>query len=146
MATIDISADIEIHASPADIAGVMFDPEREPEWVKAVSGVELLDPALERGARVKRTGSFMGQPLEWTTEVEAVHFPHVLTLRVVDGPFTGTLRYDIQRSATGSRVRIRGQGDITRPVLAPAALVAAPLRAAMAADLDRLKQLVETTG
>src|SRR5690606_19474359 len=101
------------------------------------------DPALERGARVKRVGAFMGQPLEWITEVETVHFPHVLALRVVNGPFTGTLRYDIQRSNGGSRVRIRAAGDITRPVLAPAALIAEPLRAALAADLDRLRQLIE---
>jgi hypothetical protein len=143
MSSIDISAEIDINAAPADIAGVMFDPEREPEWVKAVTGVELIDPALEPGARVKRLGSFMGQPLEWTTAVETIHFPHVLTLRVIDGPFTGTLRYDIQRAGTGSRVRIRGVGDITFPVLAPAALVNAPMRAALAADLERLRQLVE---
>jgi hypothetical protein len=141
--SIDISAEIDIQAAPADIAGVMFDPSREPEWVKAVTGVELIDPALEPGARVKRTGSFMGQAFEWTTEVETVHFPHVLALRVLEGPFTGTLRYDIQRSGTGSRVRIRGVGEITRPVFAPAALVSAPMRAALAADLERLRQLVE---
>ena len=52
MSTIDVSAEIDITASPADIAGVMFDPNREPEWMKAVAGVELIDPALERGARV----------------------------------------------------------------------------------------------
>ncbi len=143
MSTIDISAEIDIAAAPADIAGVMFDPEREPEWVKAVIRVELIDPALERGARVRHTGSFLGQSLEWTTEVDAVHFPHVLTLRIIDGPFTGTLRYDIQRAGDGSRVRIKGMGDLTRPVLAPAALVKPPLQAALAADLERLRQLVE---
>lgn len=146
MSTIDISAEIEIAAAPADIAGVMFDPEREPEWIKAVAVVELIDPALEPGARVKRTGAFLGQPLAWTTEVETVHFPHVLALRIVDGPFTGTVRYDVQRSAGGSRVRIRSVGDVTRPVLAPAALLAAPMKAALAADLERLKAIVEDRG
>ena len=143
MATIDISAEVEIAASPADIAGVMFDPERDPDWVKAVAVVELMDPALEPGARVRRVGAFLGQQLEWTTQVEAVHFPHVLALRVIDGPFAGTVRYDIQRSAGGSRVRIRSVGDVTRPVLAPAALIAGPMKAAMSADLERLKGLVE---
>jgi hypothetical protein len=141
--TIDVSAEIEISASPADIAGVMFDPERDPDWVKAVTAVELVDPALERGARVKRVGAFLGQQLAWTTEVEAVHFPHVLALRIVDGPFAGTVRYDIQRSPAGSRVRIRSIGDVTRPVLAPAALISGPLKAAMTADLERLKRIVE---
>jgi hypothetical protein len=145
MSTIDISAEIEIAASPADIAGVMFDPEREPDWMKAVTTVELIDPALEPGARVRHVGAFLGQELAWTTQVETVHFPHVLALRITEGPFAGTVRYDIQRSPGGSKVRVRSVGDVTRPVLAPAALIAAPLKAALAADLERLKQLVEGT-
>jgi uncharacterized membrane protein len=143
MSTIDISAEIEIAASPADIAGVMFDPEREPDWMKAVTTVELIDPALEPGARVRHVGAFLGQELAWTTQVETVHFPHVLALRITEGPFAGTVRYDIQRSPGGSKVRVRSVGDVTRPVLAPAALISAPLKAALAADLERLKQLVE---
>jgi hypothetical protein len=143
MSTIDISAEIEIAASPADIAGVMFDPEREPDWMKAVTTVELIDPALEPGARVRHVGAFLGQELAWTTQVETVHFPHVLALRITEGPFAGTVRYDIQRSPGGSKVRVRSVGDVTRPVLAPAALISAPLKAALAADLERLKHLVE---
>jgi hypothetical protein len=143
VASIDLSAEIEIAAAPADVAGVMFDPAREPEWVKAVIGVELVDPALERGARVRRTGTFLGQSLEWMTQVETVHFPHVLTLKIVEGPFQGTVRYDIQRSGNGSRVRVRTVGDVTHPALAPAALLAAPMRAALGADLERLRTLVE---
>lgn len=143
MTTIDIAAEIEIGAAPADIAGVMFDPARDPEWIRAVTGVEIVDPALERGARVRRTGTFLGQTLAWTTEVEAVHFPHVLALRIVEGPFRGTVRFDIQRSGGGSRVRIRNVGDVAHPALAPAALIAAPMQAALTADLERLRELVE---
>jgi hypothetical protein len=142
MPTIDVSAEIDIDAPPADIAGVMFDPQREPEWISVVTGVELLDPALAPGARVRRTGSVLGRSLGWTTEVERVHFPHLLMLKVVDGPFRGTARFEVQRSGTGSRVRVRNVGEADElPV--PAAFVAGPLKAAMAADLARLKAIVE---
>ena len=143
MATIDVSAEIDIDAAPADIAGVMFDPQREPEWIGVVSGVELVDPELAPGARVRRTGSLLGRSLGWTTEVERVHFPHLLTLTVIDGPFRGSIRYDVQRSGTGSRVRVRNVGD-AEGLPVPAALIAGSLKAAMAADLARLKSLVET--
>ena len=143
MGTIDVSAEIDIAAAPAEIAGVMFDPQREPEWMKAVTGVELLDAALEPGARVRRTGSFLGYDFAWTTQVETVHFPHVLALRVVDGPFEGTVRYDIQRSGDGSRVRIRSMGAPTALGFLPSAALNAPVRTAMAADLERLKAIVE---
>lgn len=143
MANVEVAADIEIAASPADIAGVMFDAAREPEWVKTVTSVELVDPSLEPGARVRRTGSVLGKTFNWTTVVEAVHFPHVLVLRTDDGPFVGAVRFDIQRSGGGSRVRIRSAGDLKDMGFLPASLVAGPLQAALSSDLERLKAIVE---
>jgi uncharacterized membrane protein len=143
MASIDISVEIEISgAAPADVASVMFDPAREPQWIAAVTGVEVLDPALAPGARVVHRGKVMGRELSWTTQVESVHFPHVLTLQITDGPFAGSVQYHIQRSGDGSQVRVRNVGDPTLPFV-PAALVAGPMRTAMAADLERLKALVQ---
>ncbi len=144
MSTIDVAAEIEIAADPADIAAVMFDPARSADWMSAVTGVEVIDPALVRGARVRHRGRVLNQEFTWTTEVEAVHFPHVLSLRIVDGPLVGTTRFDIQRSAGGSRVRIRNVGD-PGPALSvvPVAMIPGPLKLAMAADLERLKVIVE---
>lgn len=144
MNSVDVAADIEIAADPADIAAVMFDPAREAEWVSAVTGVEVLDPALVPGARVRHHGRIMNRDLSWTTEVQTVHFPHVLALRVSDGPLVGTTRYEIQRSGSGSRVRVRHVGEPGALLSAvPAVMVTGPLRAAMASDLERLKALVE---
>jgi hypothetical protein len=144
MSSVDVSADIEIAADPADIAAVMFDPAREAEWMSAVTGVDVLDPALVKGARVRHRGRVMNQEFSWTTEVETVHFPHVLALRVSDGPLVGTMRFDVQRSGNGSRVRVRNVGE-PGPALSfvPAGMVLGPLRSAMMADLERLKALVE---
>ena len=77
----------------------MFDPQQDPQWLKVVTSVELLDPALAPGARVKRHGSVMGREFSWHTEVEAVHFPHVLTMKIAEGPFTGhaAVRHSAQR-------------------------------------------------
>jgi carbon monoxide dehydrogenase subunit G len=142
--TIDVAAEIEIAADPADIAAVMFDPARAADWMSAVTGVEVIDPALVRGARVRHRGKVLNQELSWMTEVEAVHFPHVLALRISEGPLVGTTRFDIQRSAGGSRVRIRNVGE-PGPALSivPAAMIPGPLKLAMAADLQRLKAIVE---
>jgi hypothetical protein len=143
MSTVDISVDIEIAADPADVAAVMFDPQRESAWMKAVTSVELIDAALAPGAKVRHHGRFMGKDLSWITEVETVHFPHLLTLRIADGPFVGTVRYDVQRSGGGSRARVRNVGEPAALSFLPAAMIAGPMRAAMTADLERLKALVE---
>ena len=143
MPTIDLAAETDIAAAPADIAAVMFDPAREPEWMSPVKTVEIVDPALQPGARVKRTGTVMGRDIAWTSEVEAVHFPHVLSLRLSGGPFTGLLSYNIQRAGGGSRVRVQTHGDIPDLGFLPLAMIEAPLRAALTANLARLKEIIE---
>lgn len=143
MAAVNVSAQTEILAEPTDVASVMFDPQREPEWVSSVTSVELVDRAIKPGARVRRTGRVAGRDLTWTTAVEAFHFPHALTLRVTDGPIDGTISYVIQRSAGGSTVKIQTRGDATVLGALPAALIEGPIRAALESDLARLKQIVE---
>ena len=145
MPMIELSAATEIAAAPADIAAIMFDPSREPEWIAIVKTVEVVDPALQPGARVRRTGSVMGRDLAWTSEVERVHFPHLLALKVTGGPFTGQVAYNIQRSGGGSTVQVQARGEAPDLGMIPAAMITAGAKAAFAADLARLKALVEKT-
>src|SRR5215212_2477757 len=131
MSTVDIVGEVEIAAAPADIAAVMFDPAREPEWMKAVDRVEIIDPALAPGARVRHHASFLGKEISWQTVVDAVHFPHVLALKIDEGPFIGTVRYDIQRSGAGSVARIRNIGEPGKFAFLPAAMITGPMKAAL---------------
>ena len=144
MSTLEVFAELEIAAEPTDVAGVMFDPAREPEWVEAVKTVEVIDPAIRPGARVKRVGRVKGFPIEWTTEVESFQFPHMLTLRVSQGPFAGTIKYLIGRSGTGSVARIAISGEPAVPAFFPKELIAEKVNGALMGDLGRLKKLIET--
>jgi len=120
----------------------MFDPHRDPEWVAAVRTVEVMDPGIRRGARVRRAGTILGKDVAWTTEVAGFHFPHLLELRVVEGPFAGSLIYQVGRSTAGSVARIQQVGQLDVGGL-PTSMVAGPLQAALEADLRRLKAVVE---
>jgi hypothetical protein len=141
---IDVTAEIEIAASPATIAGVMFDPQRNHEWMSVVEKVEILDPALAPGARVRYQGDFMGKTMTWLTTVEAVHFPHVLELAISEGPFVGLSRIGIQRSGNGSRVQVRSTGEVKGLSFIPDAMIAGPMKSAIEGDLGRLKSLIES--
>ena len=143
MSAIDIAAETDINAAPADIAAVMFDPEREKDWVGVITGVEIHDAALQPGARVTHRGTVLGRDFALTTAVEAVHFPHVLTLRVDDPQFAGQVRFDIQRAGAGSRVRIRTAGESDRLNTLSRMMVDGPVRAGLSSALERLKQIVE---
>lgn len=140
---IDAKAEIHIAASPAHVAAVMFDPQRLPEWMEAITSVEIHDPALKPGARVTHHRAFMGQTFAWVTEVETVHFPHVLVLRLVEGPFLGTSRLGIQRSGDGSHVQIHNTGALNGLDFVPEAIVGGPMKSTLEADLRRLKALIE---
>lgn len=143
---ISVAADIAIQASPATIAGILFDPQRAMEWSGTITRVELHDRALQPGARVTWHGTFLGQTISWTTEVETVHFPHLLALRVVEGPLVGTLRFGIQREGTGSRVQVQQRGELQGlAAMAPAAMVTGPLQRALESDLVRLQALVDAS-
>ena len=143
MGAIDVSAETDIQAAPADVAAVMFDPAREPEWVGAITAVEVIDPALAPGARVRHRGSILGRDFAVTTAVDALHFPHVLALRVSEGGFEGVVRFDIQRAGAATRVRIRAAGESEQLNAFRKMLVEGPARSGMAAALEKLKQIVE---
>jgi hypothetical protein len=145
MPSIDLGVDTTVSAEPSDIAAVMFDPAREPDWTPAVVSVEIIDKALAPGARVRHTARYLGREVTWMTAVEAVHFPHLLTLRVEGGPVAGTMSYQIQRApAGGSVVRIEMRGEVPDLAFVPMSLVERELRSMLAKNLERLKGLVES--
>lgn len=120
----ELSKEILIDGAPADIAGVMFDPARETEWMTAVSSSVPQSRGITVGAEVKRTSQINGVDVAWSTNVEAFHFPHVLRLVI---PAGGFIKYEVQRHGTGSVARIRATSDVDL----------------FGFDLDKLKALVE---
>jgi len=123
----ELSKEILIDGAPADIAGVMFDPARETEWMTAVTSSVPQSRGITVGAEVRRTSRIGGAPDEvpWSTRVEAFHFPHVLRLAIDRG---GSIKYEVQRYGDGSVARIRAASDVDL----------------FGFDLEKLKTLVET--
>jgi hypothetical protein len=122
--SVDISKEILINGAPADIAGVMFDPARETEWMTAVSSSVPQSRGITPGAEVKRTSHVSGRDVQWSTTVDAFHFPHVLRLVIPSG---GYIKYEVQRHGTGSVARVRASSESDL----------------FGFDLEKLKTLVE---
>jgi hypothetical protein len=128
-----------MEAAPDRIRSVMFDPRLDPGWMAAVRHVE---PSSDDGpgARVRRTGRFLGRTIRWTTEVQSVG-PQHLDLRIIDGPMRGTVAYRIEPAGAGAIVTIRNTG--IAPGFAPRWLLTWAMRRSLAADLARLEKAVE---
>jgi hypothetical protein len=140
---VNVTVTRELHATPEDVAAVMFDSAREPEWMKAVRAAGADDPILRVGARAWQKGRFLGKDIAWTTEVVNYLPNRSLELRIEGGPFEGTVRYLLESIASGTRASVQNEGQPTAFGWLPGWLVEIAMRTAMAADLKRLAALTE---
>jgi hypothetical protein len=108
----DVTASRTIAAKPGRVAAIMFDPNRDPEWI---GGAKSVDPPkgdpTRVGARTTRHGGFMGKKFSWTTEVGGHEPDRILHMSFVEGPMKGgTVTYRIEPDGAGSRVSVRNTG------------------------------------
>ena len=123
-------------ATPSQVAEIMFDPRRDPEWIGGAKSVEPpTDNPRSIGARVTRHGGFMGRKFSWQTEVLRFEPDRLLDMRFVAGPMKGgSVTYLIEADGTGSCVSIRNTGPGPN-------LISWFVRRSVQKDLDRLARL-----
>ena len=128
-----------IHAAPAEVAAVMFDPDQEAKWIHTTRSVERLTPGpVAVGAKVRREGGLLGQSFSWTTVITAFEPDHLLEMNIVDGPMVGVLTFEVNPTAGGSIAVMRTRNHVNAPL--PGAGWAFKQRASE--DLVRLAALV----
>jgi uncharacterized protein YndB with AHSA1/START domain len=135
----DVTVETVIAAPPAAVARVMFDAANDPAWIGGVRAVEAPSAPVAPGLRVRRHGGFLGRKFSWVTEVAGFEPDRRLDMAFVEGPFTGGVAYAVEADPAGSRVSVRNRA--TAKVELPG--MAWMVRASVAADLKRLKALVE---
>jgi hypothetical protein len=138
MSRLDVAVAMKMAAAPERVAAIMFDAARDPQWMAAVLAVERLPD----GVRVRRSGRFLGKPISWITKT-LEHGPLYVRLTITEGPFRGDVHYDIAPDGAGSLVTIRNLGEPGAFRFMPRWLIAAMMRKALRADLDRLRRLAE---
>jgi hypothetical protein len=137
---VDVTVRSTIAAAAADVAAIMFDPNRDPEWIGGAQRVEVIGPLpYGIGTRVRRHGAFLGRSFAWMTEVTEYEAGRLVRMKHVSGPFTGGVDYSISPAGEGSEVVIRnyGKASFWFPFMA------AMMKASVQADLKRLGGLLE---
>lgn len=144
--SLDVTASHRIEAPPSAVAAVEFDPSRDPEWIGGVDRVELLTPPpLAVQSQVRRTGGFLGRQIEWVMRVDALEPDRHVSMHALRSPFPMDVDYSLEPldggTATQASIRIRGEArgmyGLPGPLLGPM------VRRSVAADLRRLKTIVE---
>lgn len=136
----DVLVELTIDEAPAAIARIMFDTDNDPQWIGGAQSVERLTPGpIGIGSRVRRRGKVHGCSFSWVTEVTGLEPDRRLDMAFVEGPMKGGVSYLIEPAPEGARVAIRNHGTTRIPLPGMAWMV----RRSVAADLKRLKALVE---
>lgn len=114
----DFYIDQTIHASPEDVARVMFDPDREAEWMANAGPAERLTPGpFAVGSQVKHTAGVHSWPVSFVTEVTAFEPDRRLEMEIV-GPSRsrhGVIIYQVVPTAGGAIATIHVRDDEVGP-------------------------------
>lgn len=137
----DVIVSRDFKARPEDVASVMFDPMRDPEWIGGAKKATILtDGPYGVGTRVRREGAFLGRKIGWVTETTAFEPGKRAAMRIIDGPFKGDVEYRIDSTSKGARVSLANRGVMPGML---DFLSATMVRMSTEADLKRLAMIVE---
>ena len=139
-----VDESIEIARPAGDVARYMFDWQNDPAWIGGISEARLLsDGDFGLGSQVERVASFMGKRIEYVLEVEDYQPGALLAMRSVRGPFPMTVTYEVTDSRDGGRARVQVEGDASGFYKLAGPLLNLQAKRSIAADLRRLKALLE---
>ena len=142
--TVDVLTDVVIGLPVDVVAAYAADPTNAPEWYENITSVEWKpSPPLAAGSRVAFVASFLGRRLAYTYEIAEWVPGTRLVMRTAEGPFAMETTYTWTAEGDGTRMTLRNRGEPKGFAKVGAPMMAAQMRRANRADLDRLKQLLE---
>jgi hypothetical protein len=111
-----------------------------------VNRVELVTaPPLGAGSKVRRLGGFLGRPIVWLIDVVGFEPDRLVAMHALESPFPMDVDYRLEPLDAGRRtrasIRIRGEGRGMYGL--PGPLMGPMVKRSVAADLKRLKAIVE---
>ena len=142
---VDVLTEIVIDRPRDEVAAYAVDPDNAPKWYVNIKSVEWkTPPPMGLGSRIAFVANFLGRRLAYTYEVvefvPAVRF----VMRTAEGPFPMETTYAWEEVDEGrTRMTLRNRGEPTGFSKLAAPLMAAAMRRANRADLERLKATIE---
>ncbi|HSJ73218.1 MAG TPA: SRPBCC family protein [Miltoncostaeaceae bacterium] len=141
---LDVEAEVLIDRPRGEVAAVATDPANDARWIGGVERARALGHGpVAPGSQVERTARFLGRRIDYVTEVVELEPGALLRMRSVRGPFPMDVTYAFADAGPGTRAAIRVRGEARGAFRLAGPLLGPIVRRSVAADLRRLKALVE---
>jgi hypothetical protein len=142
---VDVQTDVVIAVPVERVAAYAADPANAPEWYENIKAVEWkTPPPVVLGSQVAFVASFLGRRLAYTYEIVEWVPGERLVMRTAEGPFPMETTYTWKADGEGTRMTLRNRGEPRGFAKVGAPVMAAQMRRANRADLDKLKELLES--
>lgn len=144
---VDVLTEIEVEAPRAQVAAYAADPDNAPEWYVNIESAELeTPPPLTVGSRVSFVARFMGRRLAYTYEIGELIPGERLVMSTDQGAFPMETTYTWADAGDGAtRMTLRNRGEPTGFAKVGAPMMEAAMRRANRKDLERLKEIMESS-
>jgi uncharacterized protein YndB with AHSA1/START domain len=143
---VDVVTDVVIDVPREKVAQYAADPTNASEWYANIHSVDWkTPPPMTTGSKVAFVASFLGRRLAYTYEIVDWEPGEKLVMRTAEGPFPMETTYTwTSDGADRTRMTLRNRGEPTGFAKVGAPVMAAAMRRANCADLDRIKTLLES--
>lgn len=142
--TVDVRPSVVVRRPRTEVAAFMFDPANDLRWTGGITASTPARPGpLVQGVTVERTARFLGRRFTYGYVVTR-HEPERLVELAVDRPFPMLIRYELADHPDGTTVAIHATGTPGRFFGWATPLLARQVHRNIAADLDRLRDCLET--
>ena len=142
---VDVVTKIEISRPREEVAAFAADPAKATAWYKNIEAVEWeTPPPVVVGSRLRFRARFLGRTLNYTYEVQEIEPASRFVMATAQGPFPMQTTYTWEDTADGAtRMTLRNTGEPSGFASVTAPVMTRAMRKANAADLRRLKALLE---
>ena len=142
---VDVITGIEIRRPRDEVSAFAADPTNATAWYRNFKEVDWeTAPPLVVGSRVRFRAHFLGRTLDYTYEVQAFEPGRRFVMSTAPGPFPMETTYTWEDGADGAtRMTLRNRGDPSGFAAVAAPVMTRAIRRANAADLQRLRTLLE---
>jgi hypothetical protein len=143
--TVDVTADIAIHAPRPRVARFVMDHRNDTAWIGGIKESELEGgEPFGVGSHVRRVASFLGRRIEYVNRVEEIEPDARLVMRSVKSPFPMVVTYAFEDDTDGgTRTSVRVQGKPGSLYRMAEPLLARQVRRSITGDLRTLRGLLE---